>query len=165
MTQEWKVRWVALELEVQWARRYTDQCRPLNNLNVVASEKPSASPAGRVGRAGNRWSEGKVEHKHKQYGGKRQGWGLMPWCDSGWQRQKRSGRDQRGQRRRGAAWSEGHSGTDPLYKIIISWHFVFFYSFVLCWVFFYRVTKDSLVCQETKGGRVRRCCGLFLLVN
>lgn len=39
--------------------------------------------------------------------------------------------------------------------------FFFFYSFVLCLVFFYRVTKDCPVCQETKGGRVERCCGCF----
>lgn len=62
----------------------------------------------------------------KTQGGKLQGWRLMLWCDSGWQWQKRSGRDQRGQRRRGAAWSEGRSGTDPLYKIHIT----------LCWTLF-----------------------------
>lgn len=38
---------------------------PFNTLNVVASEKQSVSPVGRVGRAWNQWSEGKVEHKHK----------------------------------------------------------------------------------------------------
>lgn len=80
MTQELKVRWVALELEGQWARRYIDTVdinRPFNDLNVVACEKPSASPAGGAGGAGNRWSDGKVEQKHKQCGGKPQRWRLM----------------------------------------------------------------------------------------
>lgn len=34
----------------------------------------------------------------------------------------------------------------------------------LCSVFFYREIKESLVCQGTKGGRARRCCGLSLSV-
>lgn len=67
---------------------------------------------------------------------------------------------------KGDKGQQGLRGNQVEVNIIKFLHLeVCFLSFVLCLLFFYRVTKDSLVCQETKGGRAKRCSGLFLSVN